>query len=191
MARLLQGRIIPPGLPEASPDSVACRLLKVTPPTSEDKTSGAELENTSVRPSVLTSWHPGKFAKPPPRTEEEALEYKCPHGSDLEHTQSTSTLTRVLKKQSLGSPTPYFSPKLSHHLFCMTGWEGISSGFPSDFRALPSHPSSSHNAASLMGEKLCDLPAPLEAVTTAPGQQDSSPALRSCLPDPPSAVILL
>ena len=48
-----------------------CHWLKNTPPTSEDKTSGAELEKRLVRPSVLTSWHPGKFAKPPLRTEEE------------------------------------------------------------------------------------------------------------------------
>jgi len=61
------------GLPEASLDSVAClyHWLKNIPPTSEDKTSEAELEKHLVLPSVLSSWHLGKFAKPPLHTEEE------------------------------------------------------------------------------------------------------------------------
>ena len=131
-----------------------CHWLKNTPPTSEDKTSEAELEKHLVLPSVLSSWHLGKFAKPPLRTEEEVffffflkkfntsvpMEVTWEHMiTPLPHTQSTSTLTVCGRSRVQTVPLPTSAPKAQPSpVLHDRGGEGISSGLPSDFR-VPAH----------------------------------------------------
>ena len=72
----------------------------------------------------------------------------------LPHTHRTSTLTVCVRSRIQTVPLPTSGPKAPPSAVLHDrGGEGISSGLPSDFRVLPSHPFSSHNTAWLMGKK--------------------------------------